>query len=170
LTISIYDQSIDVMTRALGSLDGIVAKAEAHADEHGIEHSALLNARLFPDMHPFTRQIQIASDAAKGGAARLAGVEVPSWEDDETSFADLRARIQKTVDYLAGFEPQALEGADSREIEIVFPGGSMKMDGKRHLLDFVLPNLYFHITTAYNILRHNGVAIGKRDYLAAAGT
>ncbi len=158
------------MTRALSGLDGIVAKAEAHADEHGIEHSALLNARLFPDMHAFTRQIQIASDTAKSGVARISGVEVPSWEDDETSFADLRARIAKTVDYLAGFEPQDLEGSDKREVEIVFPGGSIKMDGKSHLLDLVLPNLYFHVTTAYNILRHNGVAIGKRDFLSAPGS
>ena len=167
MAISIYDQSITAMSSALTNLAGIVAKAEAHADEHGIEHAALLNARLFPDMHLFIKQIQIASDTAKGGAARLSGVEVPSWEDDETSFADVRARIQKTVDFLARFEPEMLEGAESREVEITFKGGSVKMDGKSHLLDFVLPNLYFHITTAYNILRHNGVAIGKRDYLGA---
>lgn len=169
MAISIYDQSIAAMSRALSSLAAIVAKAEAHADEQGIEHAVLLNARLFPDMHSFIKQIQIASDTAKGGAARLAGVDAPSWEDDETSFAQVRARIQKTLDFLAGFEPESLEGAESREVEIKFTGGSVKMDGKSHLLGFVLPNLYFHVTTAYNILRHNGVAIGKRDYLGSPG-
>ncbi len=149
--------------RATLASSSTVTKAETHADEHGIEQAALLNARLFPDMHGFIKQIQIASDTAKSGAARLSGVEIPSWEDDETSFADLRARIQKTVDFLAGIEPETLEGAESREVEIKFTGGSVKLAGESHLLDFVLPNLYFHITTAYNILRHNGVAIGKRD-------
>lgn len=169
MAISIYDQSITAISRALTSLASIVTKAEAHAEEHGIEHAALLNARLFPDMHGFIKQIQIASDTAKGGAARLAGVEIPSWEDDETSFADVRARIQKTLDFLAEIDPASLEGAESREVEIKYTGGSAKMDGKSHLLDFVLPNLYFHITTAYNILRHNGVVIGKRDYLGMSG-
>ncbi len=165
MTISIYDQTIPPISRALTSLAAIVAKAEAHADEQGIEHAALLNARLFPNMHGLIKQIQMASDTAKGGAARLAGVEIPSWKDDETSFADVQARIQKTLDFLAGIESEAFEGADSRTVEMDSPGGSFKMDGKSHLLDFVVPNLYFHITTAYSILRHNGVEIGKRDYL-----
>lgn len=165
MSISIYDQTIAPMSRALTSLAAIVAKAEAHADEQGIEHAALLNARLFPDMHGFIKQIQMASDTAKGGAARLAGVEIPAWKDDETSFADVQARIRKTLDFLAGIESEALEGADSRTVEMNSPRGSFKMEGKSHLLDFVVPNFYFHVTTAYNILRHNGIEIGKRDYL-----
>ncbi|MBW2268500.1 MAG: DUF1993 domain-containing protein [Deltaproteobacteria bacterium] len=166
MTISIYDQTIPPMSRALTGLAVIVAKAEAHADEQGIEHAVLLNARLFPNMRGFIEQIQMASDTAKGGAARLARVEIPSWQDDEASFSDVRARIQKTLDFLAEIEPEALVGADSRTVEMKYPGGSFEMEGKSHLLDFVVPNLYFHITTAYNILRHNGVEVGKRDYLS----
>ena len=168
MTISNYDLTIPPISRALTSLAAIVAKAEAHADEQEIEHAALLNARLFPNMHGLIKQIQMASDIAKSGAARLAGVEIPSWKDDETSFADLQARIQKTLDFLAGIEVQAFEGADSRTIEMEIPGGTFKMEGKSHLLDFVVPNFYFHITTAYNIFRHNGIEIGKRDYLGMA--
>jgi hypothetical protein len=165
MTISNFDQTVVPISRALTNLSAILAKAEAHADKQGIEHSALLNARLFPDMFGLIRQIQVASDMAKGGAGRLAGVEVPSWEDDETSFADLQARIQKTLDFLAGIDPEAFEGADSRTVEMAIPDGSIKMEGKVHLLDFVIPNLYFHVVTTYNILRHNGVEIGKRDFL-----
>lgn len=167
MTISIHEQSIGAMSRALSSLAAIVDKAEAHAEERGIDHDALLHARLFPDMLDFIRQIQIASDTAKGAAARLSGVEMPSWEDDEASFADVRARIQKTLDYLAGFQPEMLDGADSRPIELKLGPRTVHFDGKSYLLGFVLPNFYFHVTTAYNILRHNGVEIGKRDYLGA---
>ncbi len=165
MTISVYDMSIGSMGRMLKNLDNIVSKAEAYADARDIEHPALLHARLFPDMRDFICQIQVTTDMAKSCAARLSGTDIPKWPDDEQSFADVQARIQKARDYLATFEPQQFEGSEDREIELRLRDRTLNLDGKRYLLGFVLPNFYFHMTTAYNLLRHNGLDIGKADFL-----
>jgi len=128
----------------------------------------LLEARLAPDMHPFPRQIQIMSDAAKGAAARLAVVEAPSMPDTETNFPELQARISKTVDFLKSIKREQVEGAEDRTIVMKFPQGEIKFSGKDFLSNFALPNFYFHATTAYGLLRHKGIAIGKMDYLGGA--
>ncbi|QKE63364.1 DUF1993 family protein [Aquipseudomonas campi] len=165
MSLSMYQASIPVFVRMFGNLSAILDKAAAYADAKKIDPAVLLNARLAPDMHPLTRQVQIASDAVKGCAARLAGVEIPSYADTESSFAELQARIQKTVDFLKGFSPAQIDGSEGREVVLKFPGAEMKFTGQDYLQHFVLPNFYFHVTTAYAILRHNGLAIGKMDYL-----
>jgi hypothetical protein len=165
---SIYDASITPFIRGLENLSKIIAKAVAQAKDEHIELSSLLEARLAPDMHPFTRQIQIASDGAKGAAARLAAVEPPSFPDTETTFAELQARIAKTVEYLKSFKREQIEGAEDRTVVMKFPQGEMKFTGRDFLTNFALPNFYFHLTTAYGLLRHKGITIGKMDYLGGA--
>ncbi len=165
MTISIYNVTIPVWKRFLDNLSLLLEKAVVYADAKKIDHSVLLNARLFPDMFPLTRQVQIASDNAKFGAARLAGIEAPKFADDETNFAELQARITKTIAFLDTITPQQLEGSENRDIVLVIHDTKQEMKGLQYLLDRVQPNFYFHITTAYNILRHNGVEIGKRDFL-----
>ena len=165
MTISIYNVTIPVWKRFLDNLSNLLNKAVVYADAKKIDHSVLLNARLFPDMFPLTRQVQIASDNAKFGAARLAGIEAPKFADDETNFAELQARITKTIAFLDTITPQQLEGSENRDIVLVIHDTKQEMKGLQYLLDRVQPNFYFHITTAYNILRHNGVEIGKRDFL-----
>ena len=165
MTISIYNVTIPVWKRFLDNLSNLLNKAIVYADAKKIDHSVLLNARLFPDMFPLTRQVQIASDNAKFGAARLAGIEAPKFADDETNFAELQARITKTIAFLDTITPQQLEGSENRDIVLVIHDTKQEMKGLQYLLDRVQPNFYFHITTAYNILRHNGVEIGKRDFL-----
>lgn len=165
MTISMYDATIPVWKHFLDNLSGLIDKAVAYADTKKIDHSVLINARLFPDMFPLARQVQIASDHAKGGAARLVGIDAPKFEDDETSFAELQARIAKTIAFLDTITPQQFEGSESRDIAWVVHGIKHEMKGLQYLLDRVQPNFYFHVTTAYNILRHNGVEIGKRDFL-----
>ncbi|MCB1692851.1 MAG: DUF1993 domain-containing protein [Pseudomonadales bacterium] len=128
----------------------------------------LVNARLFPDMLPLKRQIQIASDTAKRGASMLAGAEIPTWEDNEETFAELEARIQKTIAYLDGLDRSKFEGAESRTIELPMGQTTLKLDGTSFIMGYGMANFSFHVVTAYNILRHNGVSIGKRDYLGAA--
>lgn len=167
MSLSMYQASIPVFVRMFGNLAVILDKAAAYADAKKIDHGVLLNARLAPDMHPLTRQVQIASDAAKGCAARLAGVEIPSYADTESSFADLQVRIQKTLDFLKGFSAAQIDGSESRAVVLKFPGAEMTFSGQDYLLHFVLPNFYFHLTTAYAILRHNGLPIGKMDYLGS---
>jgi hypothetical protein len=167
MTLSMYQASVPVFTRMLTNLAAILTKAEAHAAARKIEPGALLNARLFPDMLPFTRQVQLSCDFAKNTTARLAGAEIPKFPDEEASFAELQARIAKTIDYVKGFKPAQIDGSEGREIELPIGGQPMKFTGQEFLLNFALPNLYFHITTAYDILRHNGVEIGKRDFLGA---
>jgi len=130
-----------------------------------IEHGVILNARLYPDMFALTKQVQIASDNAKFGAARLANLEAPKFEDNETNFAELQARIGKTIAFLDTITPPQLEGSENRNIALVIHDTKQEMKGLQYLLDRVQPNFYFHITTAYNILRHNGVDIGKKDFL-----
>jgi hypothetical protein len=153
------------MIQMLKNLDNIVSKAERYAEANKIEPSALLQARLFPTMRDFTFQIQVATDMAKSCAARLTGKEPPKWGDEEKTFADVHARISKALDYLATFKPEQFEGCEARDLELKLGSHRMHFTGQSYLLGFVLPNFYFHMTTAYNILRHNGLDLGKPDFL-----
>ena len=167
MSISMYDFSIPMMTRGLTNMSAILDKAAAHAATKKFDPVVLAQARLFPDMHPLARQVQIACDTAKGAAARLAGIEVPKHEDTETTFAELKARIAKTVDFLKSVTAVQLKDAESRAIEIKFPNGSWKFTGLAYLTDFVLPNFYFHVSMFYALLRKNGIEVGKGDFLGA---
>ncbi len=165
---SIYDASIAPMTRALTNLGKILDKAVAQAKAEDKPLADLLDARLAPDMKAFPFQIQSASDAAKGAAARLAGITAPAMPDTETTFPELSARIAKTLDFLKTVTPEQLAGAEDREIVLKFPNGEMKFGGKDYVAGFALPNFFFHVTTAYALLRHKGIAIGKMDFLGGA--
>jgi hypothetical protein len=165
VSISIYDQTVPVFTQMLSALDKVLGKAEADAAARKIDLEVFVSARLAPDMLPLVRQIQIMTDQAKGCASRLAGREPPKWADDERTFADLHARIAKTIAHLKSFKPEDFEGGLQRTIELKFPNATFSFNGKDYLLGFVIPNFYFHYTTAYAILRHNGVPIGKGDFL-----
>lgn len=149
----------------LTNLDNIVSKAESYAEEKKIEPSVLLQSRLYPNMFNFIFQIQVTTDMSKSCAARLTGSEVPKWADYEETFADVHLRIKKAIDYMATFKPEQFEGSETRDIELNMRSGTLKFNGQDFLLNFVLPNFYFHMTTAYNILRHNGLDVGKRDFL-----
>ena len=168
MTTFMYTTSIPVFKQMLNGLHAILAKAEAHATEKNIEPNALLQARLFPDMFPLVRQVQIAADFTKGISARLAGVDVPVYEDKEQTFADLQALITKTLAFIDGLKPAQFEGSESREI-VLRPGTpkEKKLVGQSYLSNYGLPQFFFHVTTAYAILRHNGVDVGKRDYMGA---
>ena len=165
MAITIYDQLVPTLSLMLSNLDKVLIKAEADAAARKIDLDVFVNGRLAPDMLPLTRQIQIMTDQAKGGASRLAGQESPKWADEEKTFADLHARIAKTIAHLKTFKPEQFEGAEVRNVELKFPQITLNFTGKEYLLNFVIPNFYFHYTTAYAILRHNGVAIGKGDFL-----
>ena len=165
MSLTMYQASAPAFLQMLRSLAAILGKAEAFATERKIDPAVLLNYRVAPDMFPLIRQIQIVTDHAKGCCARLAGIEVPRYADDEASFADLRARIARTIAFIEGIPPSAIDGSEDRAIEIRVGGQSMQFEGQAYLLGFVLPNLYFHATAAYAILRHGGLAIGKRDFL-----
>lgn len=165
MAFSIYDASIPPMIRMLQSLSKILDKAVAQAKTEDKPLSTLLEARLAPDMHPFTRQIQMASDGAKSCAARLAGIEPPSFPDTETTFPELQARLAKTIDFLKSIGADKFAGAEDRAIVLKFPSGEMKFTGRDFLTGFALPNFYFHATATYALLRHKGIAIGKMDYL-----
>ena len=165
MAISIYDFSIPVLARGLTNMSAILDKAAAHAAAKKFDPTVLAQSRLFPDMHPLVRQVQIACDTAKGAAARLAGIEVPKHEDNEATLAELKARIAKTVDFLKSVNRDRLKDAESRDIEIKFPNGSWKFTGIAYLADFVLPNFYFHVSMVYALLRKSGVEIGKGDFL-----
>jgi hypothetical protein len=165
MSFSTYDVTVPVFAKLLPALKNVLQKAEADAAARKIEPQVFLQARLAPDMFGLTRQVQICTDQVKGGLSRLAGIEVPSWSDDEASFADLYARIDKALDYAQSFEPSQFDGAPTRTIELKFPQASFSFVGSDYLHQFVLPNFYFHLTAAYAILRHNGVQIGKRDFL-----
>jgi hypothetical protein len=149
----------------LSSLDKVLTKAEADTETRKIDPLVFVNGRLAPDMLPFVRQVQIMTDGAKGCASRLAGQEPPKWADEEKSFADLHERIAKTIAHLKSFEPAQFDGAETRSVELKFPNATFNFTGKDYFLNFVVPNFYFHYTTAYAILRHNGVPIGKGDFL-----
>jgi hypothetical protein len=165
MSFSIYDASISPMIRTLQNLSKILDKAVAQAKAKDIPLATLLEARLAPDMHPFTRQIQIVSDGAKGCAARLAGLEAPSFPDSETNFPELQARIAKTIAYLQSIGADKLAGAEDRQVTLKTPSRTLEFSGKDFLTGFALPNFYFHVTTAYDLLRHKGIEIGKMDYL-----
>lgn len=165
MALSMYQASAPVFLQMLGSLRAILDKAEAHATARKIDPAVLLNARLFPDMFALTRQVQLTSDFAKGPMARLAGQEPPKWEDKEASFADLRARLDKTIEFVKSFKPEQIDGAESRDVTIPIGGNPTTFKGQRYLFGHALPNFFFHHTAAYSILRHNGIEIGKRDYL-----
>ena len=167
MSISIYDVCVPVFVKTLSNMKSVLEKAKAHALEHKIEESALVNARLYPDMFPLAKQVQIATDQAKGCAARLAGAEPPAYEDKERNFDDLIARVARTVDYLKGLDPKAFEGADTREITRPVGGKPHTFTGLSYLLQFATPNVYFHTTTTYDILRHNGVPLGKSDFIGS---
>jgi len=167
MAISMYDISIPVLTRGLTNLSAILEKAAAHAATKKFDPVVLASLRLFPDMHPLSRQVQIACDTAKGAAARLADVEVPKHEDTEVTIAELKARVAKTVDFLKSITAAQLKDAESRNIEIKFPNGSWKFIGIDYLTGFVLPNFYFHTSMVYALLRKAGVEVGKGDFLGA---
>ena len=168
MPVSMYDVSVPVLLQGLKGLRGVLAKAAAHAEARKIDPNALLQARLYPDMFPVLRQVQIAGDFAKGAAGRLAGAELPVYEDSETGFDDLIARIDKTMAFIAGLDPAAIAGSEERDVVLVRRGESQTFKGQAYLLQQALPNFWFHVTTAYAILRHNGVEVGKKDYMGAA--
>jgi hypothetical protein len=168
MSLSMYNASVPVFRQVLGSLAAILEKAESHADLKKIEPDALLKARLFPDMFPLLRQVQVAADFAKGTVARLGGVEVPRYEDVETDFAGLQARIAKTLAFIDSVPREAIDAGDSREITVGSGDKQRKFNGgQTYLLHYSLPHFYFHATTAYAILRHNGVEIGKKDFIGS---
>jgi hypothetical protein len=166
LPLTLHETSIGVLSRALRNLAHVMEKGAASLAAQGKDPESLMQARLAPDMLPFPKQIQIASDNAKGCAARLAGQEPPSWPDVETSFADLQARVAKTLDYLATIGPDQIEGAEDRQILLkIGSTTTFEFTGRSYVLDFALPNVFFHVTTAYALLRAAGAEIGKRDFL-----
>ena len=168
MKIAMYDACVPPGIRMMNNLAAILEKAAAHAEAKKIDPSVLVNARLYPDMFPLVRQVQIASDSAKGGAARLAGLAPPSYEDNEKSLPELIARANKTVAFLETLKPAQFEGSEDRTINWKTRTTERTMQGLPYLVHQVLPNVYFHVTTAYNILRHNGVELGKMDFLGKA--
>jgi hypothetical protein len=165
MTISMYQASVPYFTRMLRNLKALLEKGVAHAAARKFDPAVLAQARLAPDMLPLARQVQIASDNAKGCPARLAGIDPPKFEDTETTCAQLIERIDKTLAFLATIEPGQVDGSEGREIVLKFPNNTFKFKGQDYLTFFAIPNFTFHVVTAYNILRHNGVEIGKSDYL-----
>lgn len=165
MTLSMYEASIPTFIHGLNNLSAILKKAETYAEEKKFDSSILLGARLFPDMFPLPRQVQIACDIVKGAAARLAGADVPSFPDTESTFAELQSRIKKTIDFIKTVKPAQIDGSEKRPIKLTVGGNELSFDGQQYLLYFVIPNFYFHITTTYGILRHNGLNIGKADFL-----
>jgi uncharacterized protein len=165
----LYDLSVPAFLRGFKAMAAFLEKARAHADEHGIAPEDLLNARLCEDMAPLTSQVQRASDAAKFAAARLAGIEAPAMPDTEASFDELQARIAATVAFLESVSRAAIDGREDADVELKTPSRSFAFKGRGYLLGFALPNFYFHLTTAYAILRHKGVPLGKMDYLGGIG-
>jgi hypothetical protein len=166
---SFYDASVPAFLQILGSLSGILGKAEAHCKAKNIQPDVLLGSRLYPDMLPLSKQIQLASDFAAKSCARLTQSEVPSTPDTEKTFDELKARLGKTAEYVKAFKPAQFDGADARDV--TFPAGpdkTMTVKGQQFLSHFALPNFYFHAATAHDILRHNGVEIGKRDFLGVS--
>jgi hypothetical protein len=164
MTISMYQASVPLFVRMLNNLAAIVDKAAAHAQARKIDPTVLINSRLYPDMFPLARQIQIATDNAKGCAARLAGQDPPRYEDNESTFPELLERIHKTVSFLGTIKPEQIDGSEERDVVLKLRGDAVTHKGLPYLINFVLPNFYFHVTTAYCILRHCGVEIGKKDY------
>lgn len=168
MSLSMSKASAAVFVQILKGLHGVLDKAAAHAEANKIDPAALLQARLYPDMFPLTRQVQIACDFAKGATGRLAGDDFPTFEDTEASFDELKVRVTRTIAYVEGLAPSDIDGSEEREIALTRRGETTIHRGEAYLLHQALPNFYFHVVTAYDILRHNGVPVGKRDYLGPA--
>lgn len=168
MAISMYQASVPVFIRMLASLRAVLEKGAAHAAAKKFDPAALLHARLAPDMFPLTRQVQTATDNAKGCAARLAGVEIPRYEDTEATFSELVARVNRTIGFLESLEPKEIDGSEEREIVLKLRNFEQRFKGLPYLLHFALPNFMFHVVTAYAILRHSGVDLGKTDFLGPA--
>lgn len=167
MSISMYSASVPVYAHTLANLERILDKAESSAALRKFDPAVLLGTRLAPDMLPLTKQIQIACDAAKLSVARLAGIDAPKFEDNEASIGDLKARIRKTLEFLKGVPAEKVDGSEKREVRVPRRDGEMKFDGETYLKHYALPNFFFHVTTTYALLRHNGVELGKADYLGA---
>jgi uncharacterized protein len=167
MTLSLYDASIPLLQRGLENLSALLTKAEAHAAANGIAEADLISARLAEDMFPLSGQVQSASDAAKACVGRLSGQVPPGFPDTETTFAELQARIRKTLDYLAATPPEAINGREDETVTIRQRSGSVSFTGVDYLRKFALPNFFFHVVTGYDVLRHKGVPLGKSDYLGA---
>lgn len=163
---NLYDTSVPVFTHFLKSFSHILKRAEEHCAARKIDPAVMLSQRLYPDMFPASRQVQIATDSAKGAGARLAGIAVPSFPDEEKTFAELHARIGKTTDFLSSLKREQFEGSDTRQISLKAGGRELEFTGTAYLETWAKPNFYFHLTTAYAIFRHNGVELGKPDFLA----
>lgn len=168
MTLSMYQAAVPVFVRALGNLAHVLRKGEEHARSKDVTDEVLLQTRLIPDMLPLVRQVQIACDMATRGTARLAGVEPKSFEDNETTLAQVHARIESAVEYISSFAPAQVDGSEARPIVLKMRSGEMHFEGQAYLLDFLIPNLFFHCTTAYNILREAGTGIGKTDFIGGA--
>jgi hypothetical protein len=169
MSLSFYDASVPALRRGLVVLDNLLAKAEAHVAETGIDPATLLNARIAPDMHPFTRQVQMVSDNAKGAVARLAGIDAPAMADEEQSLGELRQRIARTIAFVDTVKPADISDDAGRTIVLKLARGEITFTAQSYLLGFALPNFYFHLTTAYDLLRQQGLAIGKRDFIGQLG-
>ena len=167
MSLSMYESSIPVLVRNLNNLSAYLAKGADYASEKEIDDAVLVNARLFPNMFDLAHQIQIACDVSKGAAARLSGIEAPKFEDNEASFEELQTRISNTIKFLESVPADQIDGTEEKEITLPAGDKEFKFSGRDYLQTFVLPNVYFHAVTAYNILRHNGVEIGKMDFLGA---
>jgi hypothetical protein len=167
MSVPIYDLSIPVLSLGLTNLSALLDKGIAHAEARKFDSIVLAQARIFPDMFPLSRQVQVACDMAKGCAARLAGSDVPKYEDTETTMAELQARVAKTRTFVSSVQSGQLKGAETREIVITFPSNTLKFNGLTYVTKYALPNFYFHSSMVYALLRHNGVDIGKRDFLGA---
>ena len=165
MAISMYQASAPRFANTLKNLSAILDKAQAHVEARKIDPAVLLASRLYPDMFPLIRQVQIASDNAKGAVARLAGVDVPKYEDTEQTLPELKARIARTIDFVSSFKPAQIDGSEDKNIHLKLGPLEVDWKGMQYLLGFALPNFYFHVVTAYDILRHNGLEIGKRDYI-----
>ncbi len=166
--LSMYQASIPVLVRTLENLSTFLKKAEDYAKTNNIPEAALTEGKLFEDMFPLIRQVQIASDGAKGAGARLAGIDIPSFADTETTFAQLQDRIAKTVAFLKDIKPEQIDGSEDKPVTVKMKSGDLNFTGRDYLLNFALPNVFFHVTTAYGILRHNAVPLGKQDFLGKA--
>jgi uncharacterized protein len=168
MSISMYQVAVPVFLRALNNLHHVLKQGQAHAKHKNVEDSVILQTRLIPDMLPLVKQVQIATDMAKNGTARLAGVDPLKFEDNETSFEELYNRIERAIDYIKSFKPEQLDGCETRTVTIKTRNGDQSFEGQTYLLHFVIPNLFFHCTTAYGILRAAGTHIGKEDFIGKA--
>ena len=165
MQMSMYQASAPVFTKMLTNLAGILDKAQAHAEAKKFDPTVLLDSRLSPDMLPFTKQIHIATDFARGCIARLAGQEPPKFEDNERSFAELKTRIERSIAAIKEYGPAQIDGSENREINIKMGGQPKTFTGQKYLQEIIMPNFFFHVTTAYALLRHNGVELGKKDFV-----